>query len=388
MAAILVVAALLALEVSRLTLAVAVAEKRPGTAEALAPRSPQALAGTAMAEVGKAAAYGRTPPASASERLHELARVAPLSPEPFLVEAALALRQSDLQRAERLLVEARRRDPRSRAARYLLAETLIRQGRLAEGLGEIGTLARLLPGSSAQLAPVLAQFADAPGALEPLKRILAANQPLKQPLLNVLAADPDNLPLILELDQAAPTTDGTRSPPWQSLLLNGLVARGDYDRAYQLWQRFAGIRGERPLLYNSNFSELPAPPPFNWSLASGRAGLAEAANGQMRVLHYGRENATLASQLLLLKPGSYTLSVPVSGTAAPGAIAWTLTCLPSAKSPLMQLPLSQPGRAQATFQIPSGGCPAQKLELVARASDMPKESDILLGPVSLERAAR
>jgi type II secretory pathway component HofQ len=118
----LVVAALLAAEVSRLTVATAFAESRPELARRLAPQLPEVLVYDAMAQVGQSAAQGQPPPQSTMETLRLLSRVAPLRSEPLLVQAAIAHRGGDPSLAERLLLEARRRNPRSAAARYLLAD--------------------------------------------------------------------------------------------------------------------------------------------------------------------------------------------------------------------------------------------------------------------------
>ena len=103
------------------------------------------------------AAQGRLPPESARGRLRHLATSAPLAPEPLLVHGAIALKEGQTQRAERLLVEARRLSPWSAAARFLLADVWLNQGRIEDGLGEMAALSLLIPGSSVQLAPALAQ---------------------------------------------------------------------------------------------------------------------------------------------------------------------------------------------------------------------------------------
>lgn len=338
---------------------------------------------SAMTEVGQAAAVGQRPPPSAMDRFGELRRVAPLDPQPYLVEAAIAQRSGDLDRAERLLVEARRLDPRSAAARYLLADVWLRQGKVVEGLGEMAALGRLLRGSAVQLVPALAEYAKAPGASAQLARVLRSNPQLKQPLLNALAADPDNAGLVVELNGASgPAADG-KVPGWQARLLDGLVQRGSYDRAYQLWRHFSAIQGGRPLLFNGDYRQLAAPPPFNWAFASGRGGFAEAGNGSMRVLHYGREDVSLASQLLLLSPGRYRFSAPASGTAAPGALAWVLVC--TGGKTLFEI--SPGAAAAAVFEVPGGDCPAQQLVLKGRALDAPKESDVRVGRTQIERVA-
>lgn len=384
-AAIAVVAVLLSAEVARLTLAVEYAEKRPQLAARLAPNAPDVLVTQSMAQVGEAAAQGQTPSQSAIQRLHQLTRAAPLGAEPFLVEGAIAQRSGDTARAEQLLIEARRRDPRSAAARYLLADLWLRQGRISDGLSEMAALSRLVPGGSVELVPALSEYARTAGASEQLRRILSANPRLKQPLLNVLAADPDNLQLIIELEGPVRSSTDVKTPPWQARLLNGLVREGAYERAYALWQRLAGFSGPRPLLFNADFRRIAAPAPFNWNLNSSSAGLAEPANGQMRVLFYGRENSVLASQLLLLPTGSYRLSVPVSGTPAPQSLAWTVACMPAGKR-LVELELASSATAQGTFEVPAANCPAQTLQLRGRAQDMP--SDVRVGPLRLERVGR
>jgi hypothetical protein len=221
-AAIVVVAVLLGAEVARLTFAAEFAETRPQLAARLAPSMPDVLVSQAMAQVGEAAAQGQKPPPSALRRLDQLTRVAPLRPDPFLVEGAIAQRDGDTVRAEQLLLEARRRDPRSAAARYLLADLWLRQGRISAGIVEMAILSRLLPRGSVELVPALSEYARTAGASEQLRRILSSNPQLKQPLLNALAADPDNLQLILELEGQVRRPADAKSPRWQARLLRQL----------------------------------------------------------------------------------------------------------------------------------------------------------------------
>jgi len=383
--AILAVAGVLAAEVARLTVATAFAETRPALAESLAPRLPELLVTKAMAQVGEAAAQGQNPPQSAMELLGRLARVAPLEAEPMLVQAAIAQKAGDLERAEQLLLEARRRQPRAAAARYLLAHLWLGQGRIEDSLGEVAVLSRLMPESSEQLGPALSEYAKTPGASPKLKEMLATNPKLMPPLLNALATDPDNLPLILELESAVTTTQ-QEAPQWQARVLDALVGRGDYERAYALWQRLSGYGGRRQLLFNGGFSPLAAPPPFNWKLQSGRAGISELGDGRMRVLYYGRANAILASQLLLLPPGRYRFSFGLSGAPQPASLVWMLSCL-RGKGSLMRLDLSPSAPRQADFIVPPAGCEAQMLALKGQVQDMPKQSDVLIGPAAIQRTA-
>jgi hypothetical protein len=381
-AATFVVGALLALEVARLSIASNLAETNPELASKLAPHSPYSLLSSAMGGVGRSAASGGNPDQQTLDSLKATAGLSPLQPEPFLVQGALAERAGDMGRAEELLTQARLRNPRSNAARYLLADVWLRQGRVVEGLTEMAVLSRLFPEASVQLVPALSAYAQSPGARDKLGHILQANPQLKRPLLNALASDRANAGLVLDLAGPDVRSTDKEANRWKEKLLRAFVSAGAYQQAFDLWRAFAGLpKGAAPLLYNGDFGKTGAPPPFNWTYISGPAGFAEPDNGRLRVLYYGRQDAPLASQLLLLGPGSYRFAVVVSGSPAAGALVWTVTCA-GAKSPLVQLDVASGTSAQ--FTIPAG-CPAQTLALGGHLQEVPKDSDIQMGPARIQK---
>jgi tetratricopeptide (TPR) repeat protein len=376
-------AILIAAEVARITVANASADKNPQRAARFAPFSPPALVSSAMSEVGSAAAAGQDVGRSTLERLRLAAGAAPLQPEPFLVQGAIAERRGDLARAQSLLEMARWRDPRSPAALYLLADVWLRGGNIVQGLRQLALMSRIMPATSVQLVPALADFARAPGARETLDSILRTNPELRRPLLIALSADPANADLAVALSGPELHSTEQQSQAWKARLLRGLVQRGDYDRAYAIWREFAGLpAGFSALLFNGDFKAAAAPAPFNWTFSSGGAGIAEPANGKLRVLFYGNAEQTLASQLLLLKPGNYEFRAPVDGNPAAGALSWTLTC-GSGGRPIMDVPLNS-SAAGARFAVPAA-CPSQMLQLVGHLEDMPQNSDVQIGHVQLER---
>lgn len=379
------VAAGLGAEVARLTVAAEVAETRPDLASKLAPYAPQSMSAVAMREVGQAAAKGGDPNLATMHQLADLSAVAPLHPEPFLVEAALAERKSDYDRAERLLEQARLREPRSVAARYLLADVSFRKGEIVKGLKQMAILSRLVPTTSVQLVPALSAYARTPGAEAKLAGVLAENEQLKRPLLTALSADPDNADLVLGLAGTDVKLTDVETQAWKTRLLQGFIARRDYQRSYDLWRRFAGISdGAPPLLFNGVFKKLDAPPPFNWNFSSSSAGVAEPDKDRLRVLYYGRDNTSLASQLLMLPAGSYRFAAPVSGQVAEGSLRWTIQCVGGAGQ-LGELRLGGAGSSQMAFTVPSGNCAAQWLELRGSAQDVPHPSDVQIGPARIER---
>jgi hypothetical protein len=284
-----------------------------------------------------------------------------------------------------LLIEARERDPRSVAARYLYADTVIRQGKIADGLAQMAIISRLLPGASVQLVPALAEYAHSPGSADELKKILATNPQLKKPLLFALAADPDNLALVIRLAGDAADRPGTETSPWKTRLLNGLVARGDYQRAYYAWRQFAGLSSSPPpLLFNGEFRDVEALAPFNWSFTASPAGVADVGPGGLQVLYYGRDDASLASQLLLLPSSRYRFGTSMSGSVVPGALSWSLTCV-GANAPLMELNLQAAGESAAAFSIPASGCTAQWLQLNGHSKDSPEDSNVRIRSAQIQK---
>src|SRR5690349_1169019 len=97
-------------------------DDHPALAARLWASHPKVLRAEAMSGVAAAGIAVASPSAETLATLELLAREEPLSAEPFLVQAALAVRKQDYSRGEALLIEARRREPRSPAARFLLAD--------------------------------------------------------------------------------------------------------------------------------------------------------------------------------------------------------------------------------------------------------------------------
>jgi hypothetical protein len=334
----------------------------------------------AMANLGWAAARGASPSDSTLAQFRAVATRAPLKVEPFLVKAALAEKAGNLRRAEVLLREARSRNPRSTAALYLQVDVALRENRIADGLSGLAVLARLIPGASVQLIPSLAQFARTPGADQQLAIVLRSNPNLKRPLLMALAADPHNEELVMSLAGSDSRSLDPEAKAWKARLVQAFIQQGDYQRAYRIWQNFTGLHGKSPLLFNGEFRQTPAPPPFDWTYVSGSAGMVEPSGGRLHILYYARESSTLAYQLLLLAPGNYRLTSPVVGNGAAKALTWTILCQGSGKQ-LLDAPAGQGG---LEFSVP-GDCRMQTLMLNGEIQDSPQDFDMQVGPVALER---
>ncbi len=354
-------------------------ERRPDLAALFWPSHPKVLVQSGMAEIGAAAAQGRAPARATLERLREVAIREPLAAEPFLVEGTRALSEGQSAQAEALLGEAAARDPRQPAARFILASLYLQQGRTHEGLRQVAALVRRLPKAARPLTPALAAFARQPGGAEQVAAILRGNPLLRGEVLSALADEPSNAALVLTLAGPGPTAGD-----WQGRLVTALVKTGRYAEAYRLWTRFANqpANGGRTL-FDPAFRRGDVPPPFNWSLASGAAGLAERSpGGGLHLLYYGREEAIFASQLLLLEPGRYRLEFRVSGAANGAPLEWSLACLPDGRE-IARVRLSEGSLIFAVHPA----CRAQELRLRGLPADLSVPADLTITGLNLRKTA-
>ena len=327
----------------------------------------------------------------ARDRAYDALARQPLAEAPMLLAAVQALADGDMARGETLLVEARRRDPRFSFARLLLLDRYLRTKRMEEAGEEIAILTRLLPQAGEYLVPQLARMAADPATGGDLMRVLGRDPKLQQDVLARLAATAS--PEVVLRVARSGSSRSSATPEWQSVLLSRLTGAGDFSRGYALWRSFsgaAGTAGEKNV-YDGRFQGLPGAPPFNWQLNASAAGVAErVSGGGLQVQYFGRDAAELASQVLLLRPGTYKLQVRVEGDASgEGAhLAWSVSCAQgSARLVEMRLAkITSAARLLGTqFNVPTG-CPAQWLRLSGAPADFPAEQDVLVREVRIEKA--
>lgn len=332
-------------------------------AAAVSPGNPRVVLAQADAVVRRE----RGPVAQAAlDRAFDAAQGAPLGETPFLLAGANALRAGDGDRAERLLVEAKERNPRSRTARFLLLEHHVRAGKPAAAAQEMAALTRLMPDARPVLIAGLARFAASMPDNGAIAEVLKGDPAVRHAVLEHLAASAESPELIMTLSNGARPMAGAR---WPEAVIAALIERGEVRRAYAAWRRFSGFPAGAASagVFNGGFEDLPAAPPFNWLVESGEAGSAELGNG-LRIAYPGEARAQFARQLLLLPPGSYRLSYEAKGESAAGGsgLEWTLTCHGSGArlASLRVNPsavIAQSNEAQ--FTVP-GGCSAQWLSLI------------------------
>jgi hypothetical protein len=370
LAAVALVGALLSFQIIR-TAAVVDRQAHPALAARLWRSHPSVLTDKALLEIAKAASHGQKASLATRADVRKIAIRAPLSPDPYVIEGAIAETEGRGEAAERLLLTARDRDPRSRSARFLLADRFLRTGRIAAGLIEMQALVTLQSHGGGAFSPALAAYARTPGAVPQLRAFFAKYPHAEAGILSLLAGDAANADLVMALasDRRSP------SPDWRGTLVSALAAAGQYAKAYSTWSELSGVRPARGL-FNPGFATSAAPPPFNWQFPQSSEGVAEPdGKGGLDILYYGRAKAVLASQLLLLPAGRYRIAATIGGTDGADAMHWTVRCAQDQK-PLADLPV-RAGPNSATFNVPDG-CEAQWLELTGQPRETPRTSEMNL----------
>jgi len=359
--------------------AVADRQRHPSFAAMLWSGHPAMLTEKLYLEVATAAATGGDVAVPALADIQRIARRAPLSPEPYLIRAAIAETRGDGAAAEKLLLAARARDPRSRGTRYLLADRYLRTGRVADGLNEIRVLVGLHGKGGDPFIPMLATYARTAGSAEHLKPFFRKYPALEQGVLTQLSADIGNADLVLSL--AHP---GVRNPGWLGLYAGTLAANEQYAKAFAAWAALSGTGRSGAGLFNPGFASSKAPPPFNWNYPQTPEGVAEPdGRGGLDVLYYGRADAVLAAQLLILSPGPYRLSHGVADASGdPSRLHWRLRCAKPERV-LADQPLKA-GPTRIDLSVPAG-CEAVWLELQGQAGDMPQTTGMTIRGLRLWR---
>ena len=384
---VLIGAILLAVLVVRTALVEAYASSNPAIAGIAWPRHPSVIMRKGLAEVGAAAAAGRTVNMETVRTMLATASKAPLAPEPYLVRGVEAQVAGDEAISTQAFLEARRRDPRSIPARFFLADRYLRSGQTQQGLSEIAALTRLVPQSLDRVAPQLAAFARMPGAAAQAKRLLRDQPQLEPWLLGELAFHPADADLALALWSGR---NGEQEQLWQQRLVNTMVSSGRVNDARIAWGRFNPTARPVGELFDPKF-EGNVMPPFGWTFASGASGVAEPeGDGRLHLLYYGRDNVVLASQLLQLKPGTHRFSMRINfATPTANSIAWVVRCLsPSRDLASINLNSARRGALVADFTVPSENCSSQQLDLVGTTPELPEQAELSIADLSLSRRSK
>jgi len=306
------------------------------------------------------------------------------------LEATLAGRR-DVARP--IMQEVVRRDPRAKAGRIWLMADALRRGDLGAATGHIERLMAIDPAQSLAYFPILADIAKQRGGEQLISAILARGPMWRTQFLGFLTTRGVAPERIFRLNTGPSGVAKVGGEPAQAALIQQFIARGDYDGAYVAWVNFLppAALAKVTTVYDGGFAGLPGPQPFNWLFNDGEVASVGIDRGHgLHIEYSGAQTARLASQTVLLKPGTYRLDYTAQGSgevADGGALTWRLLCLPDNK-PVLDLPITgltdrTAGRA-ARFTVPAG-CNAQLLSIEATLGTFPQSRSLTIAQVAINR---
>jgi hypothetical protein len=339
----------------------------------LAPGSPEVLARAAEDEV----LTGEMDDAG------YLARLA-LARAPFDVQAlrVIALSEADAGRteqADQLMTLAGNWSLRDTAAHSWLIESRLKQGNYASAFAHADTLVR----RRADIRPLVFNLFSTAAETDPragpyLIGELADSAPWRTEYLQSVYKRQDGLQLLAALALGLEKTEA----PFTTAELQSL-----YQALYQ-GRRISGLKAirqtlDRPsgasILVDGEFGDDQPILPFGWDLGVG-AGISVARldddkapdRTALRVIHDGRNAQDLATQVVLMEPGTYRLSGRQrleNGRGRTG-FAWRVQCLETSeiisetRFEMDREPQADWAPFQTQFTVPSQGCSAQVVKLV------------------------
>jgi hypothetical protein len=204
---------------------------------------------------------------------------------------------------------------------------------------------------------------------------------------------------VVAADLVGRTADAGSPPTTDELsaVIDRFVQAGHYLDAYVLWHAYApSDPSAQANVRDGAFNGLDAARPFVWTLAQGvetAAGptLEHAVNQGLHVRYDGVSNpGPLASQLLVLRPGSYRLTgrvftaVPLPATN----LSWIVACAADGRrlASTSDNPLSQGWSEFAVaVEVPQDGCEGQWLRLMPVAADRPTDTEVWFDNLAVRR---
>jgi hypothetical protein len=269
---------------------------------------------------------------------------------------------------QRLLEEARRRNPHVVRVRLALAANRLGADDIAGAIGEIAALRAMAPAMVDTMLSQLALVVRDQASAETVMDGINAHPELREPFLIAMvnARQPDAAQTQAFAQAAQRLPDSTLASGNTRMLAAELVARaGLYAQARSLAlpdDTRAGLR-----LHAPSFADMTPRGAFGWQIGTGPWGAADPdPAGGLSLVAYGRNAGVLLQQLAALPAGRWRVALRYQPQGGDRLIALRMACADGA--PLAETKLAG-GRDEAVanldINVPAQGCAGQRLSLAA-----------------------
>lgn len=298
--------------------------------------------------------------------------------------------QNGLERAQRLMRYSEALSRHDLQTQLWLIETSVNQGRVDQALVHYDRALRTSPNARGLLLPVLVAAVSDPVIARSLTRFLVRKPSWRYAFADRLVAAGTNPETIAILLPAIGLSGGGDIE--LRLIENGLnrmVELGDARGAHAVYRRMGGrVPVTANQVNNGTFANDPGLRPFDWWMASDNGLVAsreanEKRGYRMRASIAAGASGTLARQLVLVKPGTYTLRARIAGEADENSkLTLKLSCVGGPV--LFDRPRDANGTIAATIAVPAG-CDAAWLSFEASGALDGPPDDYLIQDVALTR---
>lgn len=277
------------------------------------------------------------------------------------------------EKAERLSI-------RAGEAVYWLMKRDFESGAHASAADRADILLRTTSRATQAAVPVLAGLAAKPETKEHVLRLLRSDPPWKDRFFAALPRFVTDARTPLSLMAALREAGHPPTDVHLNAYLGFLLSHKLYRLAYDAWLQFLPPEqlATAGHVFNGGFERKPSGAPFDWTIRSGSGDTVDFQPYQNETdraltveLLDGRVNFGGVSQVLLLLPGSYTLTGRVRGSlTGRRGLRWRISCIGNAKiseTPMHLGTIPAWQTFKVSFAVPDEDCEAQQLSLVLDA---------------------
>jgi hypothetical protein len=314
-----------------------------------------------------------------------LLRAAPLSDLPLVYRGEAFLSAGQFDEAARFLDAALARNPRREATLAWRAAVAVAQEDTEGALSLLARLVVLDPPQAGVYLNAIAVLAQRPEGRTWLLSESFARDPAFTPIVQHLTGVYPDLGVLLRLNQTDPIA--------QAALIERALRERGASVAFILWISLLPPEASAAFTwpFNPRFEEMAAPAPFNWS-GNTRATSFEEGRGLV-VTYNGRGRQMLVGQMMLLRPGRYSFSSPVSGDGQErgGGLVWEISCA-SEDAPVLARTEKAghqggPRAVEMTFEVPAQACDGQRLTLLGVPGEFPMRTRATIAQVAITQVA-
>jgi len=279
--------------------------------------SPPSPVSQALISLNRASAKNGLADPLTRDLLESALRRAPVLADPFIVAGLDASAHDDFARAERLMEEAKRRDPRAIIPRYWLFDNYLRNGNYALGIAEAAPLIRIQPSAMPAAVAVLTALLQVPEARPVLATALRTRPVWRSAFFQQASASPSLRDQAVALLRDITPNGQASTGRDQMSLMRAMIRDGRYGDAHALWLRALPPenRNQTSGLFDGGFTSRKGFPPFGWWFPKAGAGVTQvieapdaSSKSGLAIRSRGDRATLVAEQLVLAKPGPVRLS--------------------------------------------------------------------------------